>query len=283
MDARSVTTQIRGGIGNQLFIYAMVRRLSLANGVPLHLETRSGFDGDFFRRTYGLNVFNIAGQEFSAPRRPQWSRRAIMGANALLPFPRRWYFRESSGSFEPRYLDLKVVRPVYLEGYWQDERYFADIRAQLKEDLAFVNPHPGANEALAREMRSSESVAVHVRRLDVASLPVEYYRTAIQRMKERLREPRFYLFCNNPELAAIPGVAEDVKRVENIGETAQYEDLHLMSQCRHYVLANSTFSWWGAWLGRTQESIVVAPIMREWNQLARLPDEWHAFEWSGRS
>ena len=283
MDARTVTTQIRGGIGNQLFIYAMVRRLSLANGVRLILETKSGFDGDFFRRTYGLNVFKIAGQEVSAPRRPQWSRRAAIGANALLPFSRRWYFRESSGSFDLRFLDLKVVRPVYLEGYWQDERYFADIRAQLKQDLTFVKPHTEANEALAHQMRNSESVAVHVRQLDVAFLPAEYYRIAIQHMKERLPGVSFYLFCDNPELAAIPGVEQEMLRVGNTGEQAQYEDLYLMSQCRHYVLANSTFSWWGAWLGRKQESIVVTPVMHEWNQRARIPDEWHAIEWRHRS
>lgn len=289
--APSVATQIRGGIGNQLFIYAMVRRLSLASGVPLYLETKSGFDGDFFCRSYGLDVFDIAGRQITAERRPKWSRRATIVANALLPFSRRWYFRESNGSFESRYLDLKVTHPIHLEGYWQDERYFADIRTQLKSDLTFVKPHREANLALAAEMRKSESVAVHVRRLlgiptrshhpavFFKSLPPEYYRAAIQRMKERLQEPRFYLFCDDPELTAIPGVEEDVKRVENTGEDGQYEDLYLMSQCHHYVLANSTFSWWGAWLGRTHDSLVISPVMQQWAQLVRIPDEWAAFEW----
>ncbi len=273
-------------------MYAMARRLSLSSDVPLYLETRSGFEGDFFRRKYGLKVFKTEGQEVENLPRSRWLRRATIAANALLPFSRRRYFRESNGNFEEHYLDLKITRPVYLEGYWQDERYFSDISTQLKQDLTFVGSHCESNIALASEMRQSESVAVHVRRLlgvppgsghpanYFDSLPPEYYIAAIHRLKERLRQPNFYLFSDDPKVTAIPGVKEYVKRIENTGEDGQYEDLYLMSQCRHYVLANSTFSWWGAWLGRTQSSLVVSPVMRQWAQFVRIPDEWHAFQWS---
>ncbi len=276
-------------------MYAMVRRLSLVNRVPLYLETHSGFDGDYFQRSYGLNIFNIAGCEIAGARPSKLSRQVTIAASRILPFSRRWYFCESDGAFDSRYLDLQVHRPITLEGYWQDERYFADIRLDLKHDLTFLKAQAEETMSLAREMRRSESVAVHVRQLHsgppgsapprvvVEGLPSEYYRAAIQKIRERLRQPRFYLFSDSPRLCTIPGVNEDVTRVQNTGDDAQYSDLYLMSQCRHYVLANSTFSWWGAWLGRTSESIVISPVMREWGQLVRLPDEWRAIEWQRRT
>jgi len=290
----SVTIQIRGGIGNQLFMYAMVRRLSLVNSVPLYLETHSGFQGDYFQRDYGLNVFNISGYEIVTERRSNLRRRGTIVANRMLPFSRRGFFREEPGRFDQRFLDLKVGRPVFLEGYWQDERYFADIRSVLQCDLKFLRQHSDAHESLARKMRGSESVAVHVRQLQgpagieqpsdaTKSLPGEYYRSAVQRIKERVPNPEFYLFSDSSSVAAIPGADESLTRIENTGPDAQYDDLFLMSQCRHFVLANSTFSWWGAWLGKMQESMIVSPAMREWGQLVQIPDEWHALEWSRKN
>jgi hypothetical protein len=287
----SVTIQVRGGIGNQLFMYAMARRLSLVNQVPLYLETQAGFEGDFFKRSYGLNRFQIGGIEVMSTRPANLRRRATIAVNRILPFSSRWYCREAAGRFDARYLNLHVVRPTLLEGYWQDERYFSDIRSELKSELTFRHEHRTANAKLACEMRVGESVAVHVRQLHgvpagsqqpavgIEGLPGEYYRAAIQKIKERAPYARFYVFsdCRSPSALSIVG--EEMVRVENEGDDAQYEDLWLMSQCRHFVLANSTFSWWGAWLGRSRESIVVSPVMHEWGQIARLPDEWNAIEW----
>jgi hypothetical protein len=220
---------------------------------------------------------------------------ARTAASQILPFSRRGYYSNLTSEFDWRYLDMYVVRPIYLDGYWQDERYFSDIRSTLKGDLTFLQPHSEATESLAREMRSSESVAVHVRRLNgvsagskqrgaaAESLPNEYYRAAIQSIKDRRRDAKFYLFSDSTSLTSIPALAEeDVTRVDSGGADAQYEDLYLMSQCRNFVLANSTYSWWGAWLGRTSESIIVSPVMHEWNQIVQLPDEWHSIEWPRR-
>ena len=291
----SITVQVRGGIGNQLFIYAMGRRLSLANRIPLYLDVSSGFQGDFFLRNYGLDLFNIAGRAMTRVRPSQWKRRAAIAGNAMLPFRYRRYFRESGGHFDRRYLDLRVVRSIFLEGYWQDEQYFSDIRHELKRDLIFRQRHGELNERLAREIRNSESVAVHVRRLHgvpagcqepssaVESLPVDYYLAALREIRERTRNPKVYLFSDSlswPLFSAIPG---DVVRVASEGEHAQYEDLWLMSQCRHFILANSTFSWWGAWLGRAPESIVISPVMQEWKQIVKVPDEWRSIQLSKKT
>jgi hypothetical protein len=222
-------------------------------------------------------------------------RLARIATNQILPFLQRGYYSNFTSNFDRRYLDMKVVRPIYLDGYWQDERYFSDIRVELKNDLTFIQQHNEMTENLAREMRSSESVAVHVRQLhgvpagsekpnaSIESLPNEYYRSAVQSIKERRRDPKFYLFSDSTSLISIPALTEEnVTRVDSGGADAQYEDLYLMSQCRHFVLANSTYSWWGTWLGRTSESIIVSPVMREWNQYVQLPGEWHSIEWARR-
>ena len=187
------------------------------------------------------------------------------------------------------------MRPVFLEGYWQDERYFSDIDRELRQELSFSTRHTAANEEMANEMRSAESVAVHFRRLQpnpqvgvdkplatTATLPAEYYRAAIAAILERVPRARLYLFSDNPSDAVLPIEEDHAVRVVNVGEEAQYEDLWLMSQCRHFVLANSTFSWWGAWMGRTAHSVIVSPTMSEWGQRVKVPASWQAIEWRRR-
>ena len=295
----SVAFQARGGIGNQLFMYAMARRLALVNHVPLNIETQSGFEGDFFWRNYGLDRFHIVGEEIKRAKRSQLKRRVEIALNERLPFRSRWYFREAdealNETIDRRILSLRVVRPVFLEGYWQDERYFSDIDRELRQELSFSTRHTAANEEMANEMRSAESVAVHFRRLQpnpqvgvdkplatTATLPAEYYRAAIAAILERVPRARLYLFSDNPSDAVLPIGEDDAVRVVNEGEEAQYEDLWLMSQCRHFVLANSTFSWWGAWMGRTAHSVIVSPTMSEWGQRVKVPASWQAIEWRRR-
>lgn len=278
----SVTARIRGGLGNQLFMYAMGRRLSLVNGVPLYLETRSGFVGDVYRRSYGLKAFNISFPEVARAQRSKPVQFASAAISLMRPFPFRTYHSDIIGHrpFDRRYLDLRLSRPVYLDGYWQDERYFSDIGTQLRNDLSYPGRHSGKVDQLAGEIRESESVAVHLRRLHMP-LPDQYYLWALQRLKERLRCPRFFLFSDSTALVPPSAFAgEDVTPVEAGGEDAPHEDLYLMSLSRHFVIANSTFSWWGAWLGNKVGSIIVSPVLREWGMSLPLGSEWQVLEWS---
>ncbi len=113
----------------------------------------------------------------------------------------------------------------------------------------------------------------------IASLPPEYYRAAVSAIRERVPQAKIYLFSDNPSHAQLPVGADDAVRIVNEGDEAQFEDLWLMSKCRHFVLANSTFSWWGAWLGRNPQSVIVSPVMSEWGQRIRIPASWQAIEW----
>jgi hypothetical protein len=291
-DNPSVTARIRGGLGNQIFMYAMGRRLSLTNGVPLYLDTQSGFEGDYYRRTYGLKFFRVSGQEVPGVSSSKFIKLAKISASRALPFSRRRYHSDLSVMFDPRFLDLRVDRPIFLDGYWQDNRYFSDIRAVLLSDLTLQQPLRESAESLAQQMRSSESVAIHIRLLHslpagidqpsvaAVNLPVEYLRTAIQKIKEQVRDPKFYLFSDSKSISTIPGLGEDVTRVEWGGDDAAHEDLYLMSQCKHFIIANSTFSWWGAWLGRNSQSIIVTPALSELQKRLRVPEEWHCIELS---
>jgi hypothetical protein len=155
-DQPSVTVRIRGGVGNQLFMYAMARRLAIVNQVPLYLETGSGFENDFFRRKFELDKFNVAGEKIALPSISKRGKAISIAANALLPFSLRRTYHDMSWQFDPRYLKLTARRPIVLEGYWQDERYFEDIRPELKRDLTFRQPHSDANQKLACEMRRGE-------------------------------------------------------------------------------------------------------------------------------
>ena len=288
----SVTVQIRGGLGNQLFMYSMARRLASANNVPLFLEVRSGFTKDFYKREYGLDRFNVIGSEVKQREYSKVRRAVSIGLNSLLPFSRRVSYHETSQKFDHRYQDLRVRCPVYLYGYWQDECYFSDIREQLKSELTLRGSRHASSERLAQEMRGCEAVAVHLRMLHGVpagseqvlpggkNLPVEYYQWAIEEIKRRVTAPKLYLFSDKREVPASLISQLDVTRVASEGEDATYEDIWLMSQCRHFVIANSTFSWWGAWLGREADSVVVSPSTSEWVPTPKLPKEWNAIEWS---
>lgn len=290
-DWPSVTVRIRGGLGNQLFMYAMGRRLSLANRVPLYLEAGSGFAKDHFKRTFELDKFAIDAERIALPSVSRFRKICSISANTLLPFAIRHTYHELSRNFDPRYLRLKVNRPILVDGYWQDERYFEDIREQMKEDLTFREQHSTASESLAKEMLLGESVAIHLRLLHgqpagkqevlsrIRNLPEKYYRFGITKMRDRILKPKFYVFSDKEEVSFPFLQGENVTRVVNKGVTSTYDDLWLMSKCRHFILANSTFSWWGAWLGASPESIVVSPLMAEWAPRTKLPLAWKATEW----
>jgi len=253
-----------------LFIYAAARRLAMLSDAQLDLDHISGFLNDPFRRQYSLHHFsiqqNLAGRDnlfASAGRYPRALAHLLCRG---LPLQARPYLVEAPSGFDARFLDLRITRPVYLEGYWQSEDYFKDVADQIRKDLHV----PALDEetvAFAREMEGVESVSLHFRMLH--GMPAArpkilgpgYYREAIDLALQRLRNPHFFVFSDAPRMAAgIGGIdAPTTFAPGNRGEHASYLDLWLMSRCRHHIVANSTFSWWGAWLNSDAESLVVAP------------------------
>jgi hypothetical protein len=152
----------------------------------------------------------------------------------------------------------------YLAGYWQTERYFDGIAETLRDELTVEAALSGRNADIARDIDRGTSIAVHVRRGDYESLgitlPLEYYERAVDEMSSRFRQPRFFVFSDDTEWArANLNIDWDTTYVDHNDARTDYEDLRLMRLCDHHIIANSTFSWWGAWLAAMEEQLVFAP------------------------
>lgn len=272
-----IITRLTGGLGNQLFQYAAGRRLALARGVELKLGISSlSNPNDPNKRQYAL----AAPFKMKPVLATQEEETALAGPKRRLLFrfmPKRFrvpelrptsFIKELHFHFDPRILDLPDG--VYLNGYWQSERYFSDMADLIREDLTFSSVPEGRNAALAREIGSCQAVSLHVRRGDYVSNEIihrihgvcslDYYERAIALITSRVNNPVFFIFSDDPDW-----VREHFKLpyptqiVGHNGPEHSYEDMRLMSLCHHHIIANSSFSWWGAWLNPSKDKIVVAP------------------------
>ena len=176
---------------------------------------------------------------------------------------------------------LRTPADVYLQGYWQSEQYFKPVEQLIRDDLRLKHAPAGENLALAQAIGAVDAVSVHVRRGDYASkpqlenllglLPPEYYQRAGQTIAAARPSAEFFVFSDDPEWARRNLRFErPVHFVAHNGPEAPHEDLRLMSLCRHHIVANSSLSWWGAWLCAIAEKIVVAP--QPWFQRLPMPD-----------
>jgi hypothetical protein len=259
-----IITRLGGGLGHQLFQYAAGRRLSLARGAPLQLD-RSALDA----AAYALAPFAIV--EAFAPANARAAFEANTMAERAVRFLRRRHLAaERSPRFDPAVLELPG--DVYLEGQWQSEQYFGDVAPILRRELTWkAPPQSWAADILAR-LASQPGVAVHVRRGGAnGACPVGYYRRAWRLIKERVPDPWFLVFADDPAWArAQLTFLEPARFVSDPGHRLDHEELWLMTKCRHHVIANSAFSWWGAWLAGVSHQASAA------RQIVVAPDRWFA-------
>lgn len=273
-----VVSWILGGIGNQMFQYAAARAFALDRGDELLLDLRM-FDGYGLHQGFELDRVFSARFDKAQPRHLDSVLGWQSGLMALRVLRRPAFaaLRARSLVVEPHFNHWPGLAlqggDIYMMGYWQSERYFERHAKAIRADFQFRTPLDARNAALAARIRDCESVSLHVRRGDYASNPKnrkilhlcspDYYREAIDRVCRRVKAPVFFVFSDDPQwvrenLAGIP----DHEIVEHNRGGASYIDMQLMSTCRHHIIANSSFSWWGAWLNATPERIVIAP--RQW-------------------
>jgi hypothetical protein len=286
-----IIVQLLGGLGNQLFQYATARRLSYRLQTELKLDI-TPFE-TYKLHKYSLQHFAIVANFASAAEIAALSRTGLArkGIRAVDKFrlPLRFsHVIERSLRFDPGILHLHDN--VYLEGYWQSERYFKDITTMLRTELCITTPPSAENESLAARIAAVPAVSLHIRRADYASNPttlqrhgltsLEYYKQAVRFIAERITTPHFFVFSDDPAwVQANLETGFPTTFVTHNNADTNYEDLRLMSLCRHHIIANSSFSWWSAWLNPTPQKIVIAPA--RWandsalNTSDRIPPEWH--------
>jgi len=289
-----VIARIQGGLGNQLFSYAAARRLALNNRVELVLDDASGFRRDFcYGRHYQLDHFNIRCRKATFFERlepfSRARRKLLLALNKRRHFKTRSYIKQECIDYDSRILDVSVKGVVYLEGYWQSERYFKDVEDIIRDDLSIIPPRDSLNRSVAKRIRSGTSIGVHVRFFDsdqyqgVNNLPSDYYDRAVSKIEADFPDAHYFIFSDQPEAArdCIPLSDDKVTLVShNVGDDNAYADLWLMTLCDHFIIANSTFSWWGAWLGDGPGKIVIAPgyEVREgvawWGFDGLIPENW---------
>lgn len=276
-----IIIKLKGGLGNQLFQYAFGRRIAIDNNLPLKLDIVSGYNNDFYKRLYRLKHFNIQAEIASTEdlnkaiilQSPSIIGKSIRFASRFRPYYKNYVVKELHYFF-----DTNVLRPnknVYFDGYWQSERYFIKIKDIILKEFTVKYPFNGINLAIANKIQATNSVCIHIRRnhgistdgkVDInaveniyGQVSLNYYYDAVKYLSNKFNNMRFFVFSDNPEWAKrnlkLSYPTQFISH--NIGK--EYEDLRLISLCKHNIIANSTFSWWGAWLSTNPNKIVIAP------------------------
>ena len=275
---------LRGGLGNQMFQYALGTVLAEKNNTPLVIDVTLLNDRlprkEVTFRTFDLDIFGI---------QPQLSFLSKLSQN--IPIPGLWVVldiisdsiltilgvRKKIGEAKEYEYDEQVFEPrknIALWGFWQSEKYFSMYREKILNIFQFKQPLEGGAKKIGEAIAASNSVSIHVRRGDYITnksvlstlgiVGIPYYERAVNYIAEHVKDPHFFIFSND-----IDWCKENIKFSypttylgnDTAGPKASFH-LHLMSLCKNNIITNSTFSWWSAWLNRNPEKIVIAP--REW-------------------
>jgi len=274
-----IIMKLQGGLGNQMFQYAAGRSFSIKLDVELKLDI-SQLGNCSAPREYGLSVFNTRA---IFATKDEVDSLAKDNENILKKIRRKLlrkpknkpasYIKEDSGNFfNPN--TFKPKDSVYLDGYWQSEKYFKDISITIANEFTFKNNLDDKNIKLSHEIASSDSVSIHIRRGDYVSnarffkkhglCSLDYYRKSVDHIKRHVKNPVFYIFSDDPDWTKNNMRMNDPCYfvTNNIGRSTYYVDMQLMSLCKHNIIANSSFSWWAAWLNKSQNKMIIAP--RQW-------------------
>jgi hypothetical protein len=293
-----IVVNLKGGLGNQMFQWALGRNLALRNNTDLKLDLRmlldrTPHDNSVFR-DYDLEIFKLEA-DFSTDKE-------FFGLNGSL-----WGRIQSKliARFFPSYLDRlnKIVRESQynfdsfilntpdnhcIDGYWQSEKYFKEIESTIRSDFSFKNPIISESEIIAARIRNSNSICINVRRTDYvtihnAFIGTDYIQKGVKIIVEKIKNPEFFVFSDD-----IQWCQENIKLdypVHFIGHEhaglkfGNY--MQLMTLCRHMIIPNSSFAWWAAWLNQNPDKIIIAPknwlnaeVLDEQINADRVPSGW---------
>lgn len=288
-----IITRIRWGLGNQLFQYAAGQAASLRYGCPHYLDLR--FYNTDKHRDYGLGKFNISANvapndALPPSRETEPLRYAVwkyLGTN-----PR--YVNDMNFvrglNIVPRFAEHKFAGNAYMTGLWFSEYFFHDFTSEVRKELTLKDELSARGKEVLNQINSRVSVSLHVRRGDFAQnkavkkrfgvCSVNYYTSAIDCLTSKLRE-EFCLFVFSDDLRwARENIRfrGEMQFVDAASNRVPHEDLILMAACEHHIISNSTFAWWGAWLGANPKKLVVCPekwyVARRKRKYRMTPDCW---------
>lgn len=289
-----IIVRLIGGLGNQMFQYSLGRTLSLKCHSDLYFDISLLEKPlpNITPRHYELDIFNIKGYIASPDllKHVSFSRKDVIRLGIRKLFTGEMvfqYVKEKNPNFHDEILSLPDN--VYIDGYWQSAKYFSEIADIIRKEFSFVNPPSAINQELLEEIEVCNSVSVHIRRGDYISNPVtmkfhgalgiDYYMQALNLIRNKIKDPHIFVFSDD-----ISWVMNNLKTdlpihfIDHNGTEKDYEDLRLMSNCKHHIIANSSFSWWGAWLCDNSDKQIYAP--KKWFNTpdidARnlIPDSW---------
>ncbi len=268
-----IIVRLSGGLGNQLFQYALARALKAVTNQSVKIDAgflfgdQTGLTKRFLRidafkisvpfaDADDLAVVGVAGKN--------WLGRSWFSLkNKMMPWRYKTVIHDTGFVFDPRV--LSVTGNKYLMGNWLSPKYFGEICDILAAELVLLKPFGERAQKFLTQINTSEAVAVHVRRGDYLKYPklgvcsLEYYQAAIDLIKSKTTNPTFFIFSDDVDYVRQSfGLANEVVYVSDQGLT-DVEELVLMSKCHHQIIANSSFSWWAAWLNQSASKIVIAP------------------------
>lgn len=265
-----IIVRLIGGLGNQCFQYAVGRHLSEIHHAELKIDI-SEFE-TYKLHAYSLNHYNIIENFASSEDMVELK-----------------YVREKYLHFDPEILHLPDG--IYLQGYWPTEKYFTGIADIIHRELTVKLQQSGRDKEIADQITSCNSVSIHIRRADylpntyaeqlLEPCSMEYYSCSLEHIVGCVEKPHFFVFSDDKAWARgnfkLP---YPITFVDHNGPDKNYEDMRLMSLCKHNIIANSSFSWWGAWLNDNPDKIVFAPnrwfTEKAWNSSRdMIPDSWN--------
>jgi Glycosyl transferase family 11 len=268
-----VIARLNGGLGNQMFQFAAARALALRTGATLKLDI-SAFSRDKLR-SYDLGDYALSASvglasdvelaqcEQKKPRGLARIGKALGVGGAAIPAIREAHFH-----YDPALAMAKP--PAYIVGYWQSERYFGDHAGQIRSDFSQREPLEPENAAIADVISGSTSVSLHVRRGDYFSdakiqsvhgvCGLDYYARAMAAVETKVAAPHYIVFSDDPNWTRANLSSPHPMTFVTCNQAERgFRDIELMSLCCHHIIANSSFSWWGAWLNARADKVVVAP------------------------
>jgi len=288
-----IITKLIGGLGNQMLQYAFGRWVSFFNKTNLKLDI-TGYENQevVTQRKYNLFIFNIKEQfaskdEINKIKRLNYNKYLLKIINRILPYYYRPHVVQKYFEYDSNV--KKIKNNSYLEGYWFSEKYFKGIEDVIRKDFTFKYGPNEINKKFIYEIINSNSISIHVRRGDYVTdkkttefhgtCDLEYYNQAVLFVSKKISNPHFFIFSDDSDWVKknLCLNYQSTFVIHNFKKN-NYEDLRLMSMCKHSIISNSSFSWWGAWLNYYPNKIVIAP--KKWfnNQEISakdiIPDYW---------